>query len=415
MVRQLEDIFDQALAQLKAGHSIDQIVSQWPGHEAELRGLLTISSQIASIPTNPVPRPLMQRKYAAAKIRTGMWFTWLHFSRALNISVALMLLIAGLAGTAYAASVSLPGQVLFSLKKEAQKIQVALTTNPAARANLQLAIAQERLNEAEQVINSPDTNPAQVAAAVNEVSDQTAAAVSVVKDAASTNSLQGNNPPLLASLQSLTQQQQVLAAQVKTQSGSSSPATQTALASAQSTATQVNEIERIMEVATIDRDENLTNLTQNPNSVTVSGTITQANQNSLTIEKTQFFLSANTSVLNEDTTTPPDLSSLVGEQATVVGALQNNVLMALQVSIYPSLSNIPTATSASSSTATPVTISPAPSPVSTASGIQTQTINPNAGEASQTPDNASATPPNDDQPQPVGSVIFENPAPQFVP
>ena len=63
----LDDIYNQVIAMLKAGHSKQEVLAEVWRCKDQIAPLLDIGETLLSMPKNIVPTPLMQRKYAAGK------------------------------------------------------------------------------------------------------------------------------------------------------------------------------------------------------------------------------------------------------------------------------------------------------------------------------------------------------------
>src|SRR5438552_397390 len=96
----LDDIYNQALDLLSKGHSQEEVLVKFAGHRNELAPLLEISSLLLAIPKNVVPTPLMQRKYAVAKVKS-FWLTWAHVPKLAGVTMSIMLLVSAFAVMGY--------------------------------------------------------------------------------------------------------------------------------------------------------------------------------------------------------------------------------------------------------------------------------------------------------------------------
>lgn len=74
----------------------------------------------------------------------------------------LLLLAVSAAGTALAAEGSLPGQPLYPLKRAGERVRLSLTRESQARADLQIVLAERRLDEVEAVCMVGDCLPGMV-------------------------------------------------------------------------------------------------------------------------------------------------------------------------------------------------------------------------------------------------------------
>src|ERR1700722_6262969 len=139
---------DEAIARVKSGQPIESVVSAYP--EAERAGLikmLGVVSAVQSLPKAEVPAPSKRRLYldpAYQKSKNGV-LSFINSFKTFGYAFTGVIAAFIIAGTAYAASKSLPGDTLFSLKTGYEDFQLALATSPASRAQLQVQIASQRL------------------------------------------------------------------------------------------------------------------------------------------------------------------------------------------------------------------------------------------------------------------------------
>jgi hypothetical protein len=249
------DIFENALLKLKQGASLQEVFLAFPEYEQELKELLPTAQIFMAMPKKPVPEPIMQRKFISVPAK-NLWFAWLNLSKFASISVSAILLITALAGTGYAASQAVPGQALFSIKKITERVRLNLTTNPVQKANLQMAITQDRLSDAKQVFGNPQHDPSQELAALNELSAETKKTIDAVNSATKVAQSAQNNHPIVASLSDLSKQQQELLKEIKPDQNNSS-ITSNILAQLKDNESEVQKM-----VAASNGDEALTNLNQ---------------------------------------------------------------------------------------------------------------------------------------------------------
>lgn len=89
-------------------------------------------------------KPLPQEYYSVSSIQRFS-FSWIH--RPLAAALALVFIFSG--GISYAAEGALPGDALYSVKtKVNESVKVALATDTEARANVQMELAERRIEEA---------------------------------------------------------------------------------------------------------------------------------------------------------------------------------------------------------------------------------------------------------------------------
>jgi len=247
-----DDIYNQALELLKQGYSQQEVLAKFSEHKDQLSPLLSVSALLFSMPKNIVPTPLMRRKYAFAPTK-NFWLTWIHISKFAGVSISLMLLVSAFVVTGYAASQSYPGQALFAIKKSEEKLQLLLATNQTQKANLEVQIAQSRLDAAQQIFSNPQSGAEQKNAALNELANQTSSAVAVVNTVAKSNPSANTNHPLISSLDTITTQQKTLLTQIKPEDSQVQTAAKSALAALDQNTQQLSEIKQSVAVATNDQ------------------------------------------------------------------------------------------------------------------------------------------------------------------
>ncbi len=406
---EIDYILDKALKDLKSGMPADQIVSKYPEHKELLLGLLQTAEPFMRIPTIPAPEPAMRRLYLTAPAKASIWTTWMHFSRFAAVSTSMLLLLAAFGATAYGAINSLPGQRLFAVKRTAEQLELKMTNDPVERANLQLALTQRRMNEARQVFENHNENPALEIAALAELSNQTQQTTAEVKTAALSNLNTAKDHPIVASLQNITKEQQNLLNTIKPDVQAQDAAT----AAQQANAQTVTEVNKLIQIATVAQDESLTKLNNDPNIVTMSGTVTRADKGSVTIEKTIFYLSAETTTQDEEGNATTSLTS--GTLIHIVGKKTNNTIVAREITVLdPANQPAGTVKGTSTSDSNLPTTTPAnpASPSASTSTIPLNLKQPAKNTATNTQD-------TDIQPadgkQTMGGYIIEDPAPQYAP
>ena len=407
-----EDIYNKALAMLKAGHSIQEILEAFPIAKSELVPLLELSQNLLNVPKGIVPTPLMQRKYAASKAKV-FWLTWSHSFKFAALSSSLMLLLSAGAFTAYAARNSLPGNSLFAIKRAEENTQLIFTINPQAKANLEIALAQKRLDEAQQVFSntSPNNQDAQTAA-LAELSSQTSSAVAAAAGVTQTDPQAQSNAPLLSSLENLTNQQQSLLKQIKsdTQIGA---AAQTALVALNNNTQQLSQIKQAVSIA--DNSQALAQLNSTSTSVTALGKISAIGNGEITVEKITFTLDSQTEITNAsgDKLQLSDLSP--GDTVNVIGSPDQDSLLASKILITDNQTASATSTSttiASTSTTTQAAISSSTS--STDKKVESAFTSKDQTDSTT----ADTTPLFNSVPNPniaSGGFIIEDPSPEFRP
>lgn len=397
-----EGIYNQALKLLNQGLSVDEILARFPHEQTELAPLLKISRQLLTLPKNVVPTPMMQRRFALAPA-PRFWLGWMHLLKVAGTSVSIMLLVSALGAGVYATSQSVPGTALFPVKKTAENLELVLATTQQNKASLQVAIAEQRLSEAQAVFADPKSDSSRKTSALNELANQTTSAISSVKDVANTDPESVQTPPLVTSLENLTNQQKTLLKQITPGSEIQTTA-QNALASLSQNDSQVQQIKQV--VAAAGTDQTLASLSSDPNAVAVLGIVNKISGQQLTVEKTVFTLTQQTQI--KDNTGKilalADLST--GQKVEAIGTNTNNSVIATEILVTAA----DLAQTGSGSTSTPaVTATSTPGSAGTVEATSTATGEKTA--TTSTPPQSAPSDPNTT----IGSFIPEDPAPQFAP
>ena len=412
-MKDLETAYNQAMEKMKKGRSKQEVLLEFAEFKNELAPLLDVSASLLSLPKNLAPRPAMQRKYALLNAKS-FWMAWLHVSKFAGVSMSVMLLVSALTATGYEAYKSGPGQILFPVKKVAEQTQVLLAYNQNDKAKIQVAIAEARLSEAKAIFSDPNSNPQEQQAALNELTSQTSAAVSVVSDVAQSNPKATQSPPLLTSLENINTQQRSLLAQIKPNTQIAAAAG-SALQSLNTDSATINQIKQTVAIA--GNDQALAQLSANPNSVAVLGDINQISNNQITVEKTTFTVNGQTTITDSNGNTL-ELSDLKPKaKVNIVGLQQQNTLMAEQILLASS-------DAAASSTASQVADAAAIGTQTILSTSSTSTISnikklfgSNSNKDTQGDSTSSTSTDAQTNAQTsstaVGSFILEDPAPQF--
>ena len=403
-MKPFEEILDLALSDLRSGLSSEEILSKWPEHKDELSPLLEAMSNFHSLPKNKIPAPAMQRKYLQIPVKTHLWFTWVNLSRFAAPSMAAILLIAGVATTAYGAVKSLPGQPLFTVKKGVETIELHFASTDAEKAALQVTITKQRLADAQQVFSSPGTTPDQQLAALNELNSQTDATLQVVQSASQTNSA-ANNTVISNSLQEISKQQQALLQKI-TQTASTNSTTP-------DSTQQVAALQQFKQViAATNEKASLITLKPDPNTITVSGQVTTVTATTITLQGSTFAIASDTTI--RDWQGNPAASSTlpsVNDSVTIVGTKNQNTagqLVAKEILLTSDNSAI-------SASGTPVSASTSPTTKTTASSSTASEKLKKQDAGSDTDQSQDQTPPPASPSQAIGTFIPEDPSPQFQP
>ncbi len=319
----LENILDEAITKLQKGFSKKEAFSACPKNQTELAEMLEISEILTSIPKSPAPKPAMRRKYALSASPVS-FFGWLHVHKFVSITTPIVVFILLLAGTTYAAMSSVPGQKLFTLKKSSEQLRLKFASSPEAKVNLQVAIAKQRMQEVEKILQNPQRNPETEQVALNELVTTTQNTLEAVNNAAKNKTLSKESYPLVSSLENLTKQQTALVKEIRPESKI-----------AQTTKENENKLSEIKQlIVAAGQEQTLTQLEPGPNTVVISGKIDAVTETNVTVEKTTFSLTKNTIIKNseEESLTSKDL--VAEQQVNILGTKDEGRLIAQRIIIF---------------------------------------------------------------------------------
>ncbi|MBN1135360.1 MAG: hypothetical protein JXM73_02180 [Anaerolineae bacterium] len=180
---------EQSLQQASRGEAVD----------SQLDPVVQTARQVMILSETPPPPPHglapgRQRFLAeAARLRAGRAPRRPLLVGAMRLATALAviaILFGVVMGTAQAAAGSLPGQPLYGVKLATEQIRLALTSQPASRAALEQALAEERLDEIVALLNRKQTIDAAVSSRAVRQLEQALARSAQLEDAAAAQALQ---------------------------------------------------------------------------------------------------------------------------------------------------------------------------------------------------------------------------------
>jgi hypothetical protein len=350
-MQNFEDILDKALNELKKGKALSEVALNFPDSE-ELKNLLAVSAPLLKIQKTEAPEPIMKRKYAnLPESKFILRFSSFKFSKFAAVGMSSLLLISAIFGTSYAAFKSLPGSPLYSLKKTSEQVRLTLATTEEAKANLQVEFVQNRTNEAEKVLQNPESNSEAKQVALNEMLTQTQATIATVNKAAKSNSLTQKNNPIVSNLENLAKKQQEMVSQVKSNN------TTTLAAATKDNLTKVEEIKKYIQVAS--NEQTLAKLEADPNLVTITGSVAEIVKNIITVEKTSFIITDKTQIQTSEYNPVKIFEIKAKDKVKIFGYKENDTLFANQIIVFKpeldqgKIEGTSTSTEPSASTTTP--------------------------------------------------------------
>jgi uncharacterized protein DUF5666/uncharacterized protein DUF5667 len=157
----LIEAFDDCLSALAAGGSLDDCLARYPSGQDELRSLLVTAGAAramgasATIPQRAAMSSRARflaggaqlRPVSPSRSRVGRW----PMPRAAVALAALALVVAGTYGVVGASTRSLPGDVLYGVKRTVEQTQLLLAPNEDSRARLETEFDERRAEEVQAV------------------------------------------------------------------------------------------------------------------------------------------------------------------------------------------------------------------------------------------------------------------------
>ena len=155
--KNIEDILDLCLEELKKGVPLEDVLTKYPDQAKELKPLLMVASRLESAPKpepsrNAVYNALMEAgKYLPKErvCRPHFRLEWLirpQFAFAKAIAVILIFALLSW-GTVNASANALPGDLLYPIKLATEHITFVLTVKPEGKAELRLTFSEQRMQE----------------------------------------------------------------------------------------------------------------------------------------------------------------------------------------------------------------------------------------------------------------------------
>lgn len=387
MNNSVETIFDDVVHDLRGGASLEHVYAKYPEHAQELRSLAPLMHSLVYLPTVEAPRPIKQRRYLEALQPKSFSEIFANFVRVTIVPTSILAGIAVISVTAYAANNSKPGQHLFTVKRSIEQTTLALTPQDQ-KAQAKLLITEKRLEEATQILSSPNPDPEAAQAALSALTNQTKETFEDVKKAATNNDLSPADVTVLNTLAEISKKQAELITNAQPKSDS--------IARATADAAEQNKLasKDIQEFIAVVNDKALASLNNDPNTITVSnGTITAVDKTKVTVEKTVFTFGDKTSIIDKDGTILTVSALTIKSKVTITGTKADGVITAKKIVV---MEVADTGNVKGDSTKTPST-------------TPTQGTTP---KPDKTPDQTNPTP--DDTPLPpnnnvTGTLIYEQP------
>jgi hypothetical protein len=173
---ELDTILDICLAKIKTeGWSIEDCLAQYPVYRDALEGPLRIAAWLGNAQgiapslrfkenasrrlqarlqssSRPPLRTTVSRTHARATSNRWLFPMLRRFTALLAVLGLIVALAAGTTGVAYAADGAVPGDSLYGIDRGVERLELSLTQDPNQALRRQVAFTDERLGEAEQLV-----------------------------------------------------------------------------------------------------------------------------------------------------------------------------------------------------------------------------------------------------------------------
>lgn len=155
--RRLAQELEACLEGLRAGRTLDDLLSTYPADAASLRELLNVASRLQelpeALPASAFRRGARGRFLSEIEARDTQGLSLgthgLHWRTAFALSIVAVFLLSLFVGSGLtvASAEALPGDPLYGVKIASEAVILALPQTPGSRAELELTYAERRLNE----------------------------------------------------------------------------------------------------------------------------------------------------------------------------------------------------------------------------------------------------------------------------
>lgn len=176
------EAFEDCLARMQAGASLEQVLARYPAWRQELRPMLLAAQAARQAGANVrVPQAAMARSRAkflqkANHMSAGRSRPAAHMPAwrlALVSLVVVLVLASGLVTTMAVSAHALPGDVLYPLKIATEQTQLLLTRSTVQRLKLEQSFDHERVTEVDALIHQASTRDVQFAGGLSAMQGNT--------------------------------------------------------------------------------------------------------------------------------------------------------------------------------------------------------------------------------------------------
>jgi hypothetical protein len=244
------------------------------------------------------------------------------------IPIALVVALVGGPALVKATQTSLPGSPFYTLKRATENARLTFTRNPEKLAVIHVELLQNRIDEVRQAADSG--NKTAETAAIAELQSQTAKTFAEVAPVATANALSKKDSSLLDTLVAVNKQQKDVLENVQQNEGDADTKT---VATTALSDNQKNDQALAKIIATVN-DQALTDL---PNRISVTGTISSHYGNKVVVEKNYFTIDDKTTITDVNGQPGTANTELTGRASITGVKMQDGSIVAKQILLLPPL------------------------------------------------------------------------------
>jgi hypothetical protein len=156
MKPKIEDILDQLLAEMQKGRAADDLLRAYPEYAVELKPLLLLAQQISDLPKPEADARAVNAIVSKARRsladeqavkRFSLWRSIVEHPVAVRTVAIVTLVLVAVLTTVSLSARSLPGDLLYPVKKLTEDVQFLLTVDAEGKARLHVRFADQRIYE----------------------------------------------------------------------------------------------------------------------------------------------------------------------------------------------------------------------------------------------------------------------------
>jgi uncharacterized membrane protein YgcG len=163
MARKFDEVLDECLERVLHGETLEDCLKSHPEHAGQLEPLLRtamVTQKATSVEARPEFKARLRYEIASRAQASARpvpprspFLVWAPRWAVAIVSICLIFVLAG-GSTVAAASNTVPGDTLYSVKTTSEGVWLALTFSDAAKARLQARFAERRVREMARIIES---------------------------------------------------------------------------------------------------------------------------------------------------------------------------------------------------------------------------------------------------------------------